>query len=114
RVKPGAWLCGSGVSSISLARLVETLAGMPDGRGAAAYGLRAGTNTAAATAMGATPAIAPNKKTPPGGPPPPGARWRGCPPAPPLASCWLGVALVVMKMLFLARPVGNGPLASRA
>src|SRR6266550_6180269 len=107
RVKPGAWSCGSGVSSISLARLVETLAGMPEGRGAAAYGLRTMTNTAAITAMVATTAIAPNRMMRPGGRPGPGACRPGRPAAPPLSACWPGVALVVIRMLFLARPVGR-------
>src|SRR5215475_3489020 len=107
RVKPGAGLRGSGVSSISLARLVGTLAGMPEGRGAAACGWRTMTNMAAAIAMVATTASAPSRMTRPGDPPGPGACWPGLSAAAPLVSCWPGVALVVMKSLFLARPVGT-------
>src|SRR5438046_2045821 len=68
RVKPGARGCGNGVSSISLARLVDTLAGRPEGRGAAAFGLRTTMNTAAATATVTTTAIAPSTRMRPGGP----------------------------------------------
>src|SRR5262249_5113039 len=96
-----------GVSSISLARPVGTPAGRPEGRGAAAYGLRTMTDMAATIAMGATAAVAPSRMTPPGGLPGPGACWAGVSAAPPLVSCWPGVALVVMKLLFLARPVGT-------
>src|SRR6185437_8952013 len=110
RVKPGAWSCGSGVSSISLARLVETLAGMPEGRGRAAVRWRRTTNVAAATATMTTTAIAPStRRRPPwlAGRPGPGSCWPGWPAAPPPADCWPGVAPVVMRMLFLARPVGR-------
>src|SRR5215468_1886273 len=97
RVKPGACWRDSGVSSISLARLVGTLAGRPEGRGAAASGLgRVTMNAATATAAVTTTAIAPSTRMRPGGPA-----------APPSADWWPGVALAVMRMLFLAGPVGR-------
>src|SRR5262245_40078416 len=108
RVKPGAGLRGSGVSSISLARLLETLAGRPEGRGAAAPRWRTTTNAAAATATATTTAIAPSTRRRPSGPAGrPGSCWPGSPGAPPPADCWPGLALVVMRMLFLARPKGR-------
>src|SRR5262245_11607095 len=105
RVKPGACWCGSGVSSISLARLVGTLAGRPEGRGAAAPWWRTTTNAATATAMVTTTAIAPSTRRRPAGWPGPEPCWPGLSAGPPPADCWPGVALVVMRMLFLARPV---------
>jgi hypothetical protein len=59
RVKRGACWRGSGVSSISLARLVGMLAGMPEGRGLAVSCWRTMSNAVAATATVTTAAIMP-------------------------------------------------------
>src|SRR5512140_3198851 len=80
---------------------------MPEFRGSAVFGLRTMTSAATATAAVRTMAVMPSAMMRQGSLPGPEDGWPGPPLAAPPAACWPGVALVVMAVFSLARPVGT-------